>query len=84
LLFVGQIFINEILPVASKHSVGFSRTCLAIGKDSKIGAGEYFFGEGLKMIEYLKLGFLLGDDLIEFALNVVDLVVVNFEGFVLK
>jgi hypothetical protein len=83
LFFIGEIFIDKILPVTSKHCVGLTRASLTVGKDGEVGAVEYLLGVRLKMCENLELGLTFGDDLVKFALNVVDLVVVYFEGPVL-
>ena len=83
LFFIGEIFIDKILPVTSKHRVGLTGASLTVGKDREVGAVEYLLGVMLKMCENLELGLIFGDDLVKFALNVVDLVVVNFEGPIL-
>ena len=56
---------------------------MTVGKDREVGAVEYLLGVRLKMCEDLELGLTFGDDLVKFALNVVDLVVVYFEGPIL-
>ncbi len=83
LFFIGEIFVDKILPVTSKHCVGLTGASLTVGKDREVGAIEYLLGVRLKMCENLELGLIFGDDLVEFALNVVDLVVVYFEGPIL-
>ncbi len=57
---------------------------MTVGEDGKVGAIEYLLSVRLKMREYLELGLIFGDDLVELALNVVDLVVVYFESLVLR
>ena len=83
LLFRLVTFLNKVLPVASEHSKSFPRASLPICKDGEVKAFKYFFYERFENLEYLELGGLLRYNLIEFALNVVDLIVIDFQGFIL-
>ncbi len=84
LFSIGEIFFDKILPVTPKHRVGLTGASLTVGKDREVGAVEYLLGVRLKMCENLELGLIFGDYLVEFALNVVDLVVVYFESPILR
>ncbi len=64
--------------------MSLTRASLTVGEDGKVGAVEYLLSVRLKMCEYLELGLIFGDNLVELALNVVDLVVVDFESPVLR
>jgi hypothetical protein len=83
LLFIRKIFIDKILPITSKHCISFSRTGLSISKYSKVKSLEYFVNIRLKISEDVNLCFFLSNNLIKFALNMANLVMVNFKCFIL-
>lgn len=68
-----EIFWYIELPVTTKHSVGFTWSCLPIGKNCHIIPLRDSMKIGGKLIEDVFLGFLLGECKIEFCLE-------NWEG----
>lgn len=84
LLLIRKTFINKILPITSKHCVSLARSSLSIGKDGEIKPFKKSLYRRWKMTEHLKLRFFLPYNRIKLALNVVNLVMVYLESFVLE
>lgn len=83
LLLIRKTFIDEILPITSKHCVSLTRTSLPICENGEIKPFKKSLDRRWKITEHLKLRFFLSNNRIELALNVVNLVMVDLESFVL-
>lgn len=78
-----EVFGDHGFPVAAEHGVGFAGAGLSVCEDGHVIALWYFGDEGHEFVEYLFLGGVFGEGVIEFGLEDGEGVVTDVDGFVL-